>query len=108
MKFFKKEDLAMLIEGPVGNDWNGMRLVSDEPFEEHRWEMERRVIFEVLGAFDAPKVFYETFYRVGLTEMQETEPFSDDPYEIECRQVYPQSKTVTEYVHEQTAVTVAA
>lgn len=83
MKFKKEFLLETLDEEKV--------LVENEIIEVDRWTTLYSLVFEHEGKF------YRTSYRKGSTEMQDESPFEFDPDEIECKEVFPVTKTITVY-----------
>lgn len=65
--------------------------MTDEIIDHTRWDVLHLMVFKFEGKF------YETFYRVGATENQDTQPwdYDDDPFE--CREVRAVERTVTVY-----------
>ncbi len=85
---FKKNDLQELVcWGDVD-----LELISDEIIDTDRWSVKHEVVFEHEGKF------YKTTYSVGATEYQDEQPFEHEPDEIEVKEVFPVSKTITVYV----------
>lgn len=56
-----------------------------------RWSVNYRFVFLHDGRF------FETFYGVGATENQDESPWEYAPDEIECQEVVPVEKMVTDY-----------
>ena len=85
---FKKEYLVDGIDGdgPCG------KTVHTKHTGSRRWSQSYARVFEIDGKF------YSTRYRVGSTEMQDESPYEYEGDEIECTEVFPRQKTVTEYV----------
>lgn len=75
MRHFPKKDLVDLV-------WNGgsdgYAVVHDEHVDSSRWEEIHQLVFSHDGEN------WLTTYTLGLTEMQDIEPFEDDPDEIPC------------------------
>ena len=66
-------------------------IVLDQMLEKRRWYSIHRVIFKHEGKF------YETKPRVPASELQEDQDRYDGE-EIECPEVVPYEKTVTDYM----------
>ncbi len=65
--------------------------VSDVVTGKSRWSDCHRRVFKHEGKF------YQTFYRVGSTEMQDERPYEYDKAEIDCDEVFPIEKVTVVY-----------
>lgn len=92
MRFSKQEMQDLVWED---HDTNKFEIVDRCAIEVKRWTTLYRIVFSYGGEF------FESFYELGNTEMQESEPYEYDGDEngmIKCTQVYPKKVTVTKYV----------
>lgn len=67
------------------------KTILDEIEGKSRWSIEYRRVFEHEGKY------YETYYRVGATESQDESPYEYDDEEIECKEVFAVTETITVY-----------
>ena len=90
MKFIKEVliDLAFLDKG---DEDQGYTIIENKLVNYSRWSKKFRLVFR----YD--NKFYEKFYTTGATEYQEEYPFENDPFEIECKEVFPKEKLVIYY-----------
>lgn len=89
MTYISKSVLETLLYVEPGTQVNEVLLVANERVGARRWVEERRLIVSIEGEY------YAAPFEVGLTEMQETEPFENEPNEVEVHAVRPVEKTVT-------------
>ena len=90
---FKTKDLQELA---YGEDIEGFESILKEIVAIERWEI---LYYQVFKYGDK---FYCTNYRVGATESQERGPYDfESKSGLECKEVWPVEKTVTEYVLEE-------
>ena len=81
-----KVALQSLAEMKVGSVFDGVTLIERELHDLTRWGVIYR---EILGHSGR---FYETFYEVGATEMQDMEPYEYEDDAIQLAEVYPVEK----------------
>jgi hypothetical protein len=82
---FKKDFLMVVAWGDYS------KIISTEIKRVNRWTVTYRAVFEYNDKF------YETFYDFGSTELNEEQPYRNEPDEIECNEVIPISKMITVY-----------
>lgn len=84
---FKKDYLLDVLWEDQGT------IVEDKIIEHSRWSVIHSLVFKT----DDGK-YYLTDYRVGATESQDESPWEYEGDEIECTEVVPVDKVITEYV----------
>lgn len=88
MKF--KRDVLIRLAYEDFDDDNFM-VMQNNLEEDGRWVLGYNLVFKYKGNF------YQTSYNRGANEMQDEQPFEYDPDEIECPQVWPYLRVITEY-----------
>jgi hypothetical protein len=65
--------------------------IKDEITDTSRWSIHHRIVFEHNG------IFYQTYYSVGATEMQDEGPWEHES-EVDCVEVELKPTTVMKWV----------
>ena len=84
---FSKDFLRELSYG----DHENAVVVLHEITDTSRWSIHYKQIFKI------DEKYYQTFFSVGATEIQDESPYEWDEDEIECEEVFPVEKTVIVY-----------
>jgi hypothetical protein len=90
MKFSKQN----LIEAIFEDDESVLKVIQNTHDFSSRWEEHRIVILQE----QTTGRYFKTWYSVGLTEQQNTQPFEFEADMIECIHVVPSEKIIIEYV----------
>lgn len=69
-------------------------VVVNEVIETTRWSIIYYIVFKVDGKY------FSSSYSRGATEMQDESPYEYEGDEIECDEVFPVERIVTEYTKE--------
>lgn len=88
---FKKEDLQELSYSREGDSFEEFEVVKNEISDTSRWSVHYYMIFKFKDKF------YETGYSVGATESQDESAYEYAKDLIDCTEVEPFEKTITEY-----------
>lgn len=81
MKFKKEQMQELVYEDEADMNGDIGSKISEEICGTDRWTNTYEMIFKV------GQKFYQTYYRVGATEMQDESPFEYDKDEIDCPEV---------------------
>jgi hypothetical protein len=66
-------------------------IMSSEAIGKTRWKIQHELIFKFEDKF------YQTFFEMPATEMQDCGPYEFEDDEIECVEVEPYEVTITKY-----------
>lgn len=89
MPKFKKAQLQELLDG--GSET--LKVVSDKITGKGRWALSHELVFQD----QSTHLFYRTHYSEGATEQQDESPFEYEGEEVECEEVRPVERVVTNY-----------
>jgi hypothetical protein len=91
---FKKEFLVDELGLPDDYDSSKVEVLVNEICDTSRWTENYSLVFKFEGKY------YQTYYSVGATELQDESPWEFDS-EVDCVEVEPVKVTVIQYLAKQ-------